>query len=113
MTVSKEELARVDAKDNREACLKLVKSLYWLKQAGRLWNKRLDKTLADIGYKQSVTDSCVYFNTSSKGTEIVGTYVDDPLATATNEKMLDDFGDAMKSLELKRWERLITVLECE
>ena len=78
--------------------MKLVKSLYGLKKAGRLWNKLFDKTLADIGFKQLVTDSCVYFKTSSEGTAIVGTSVDDLLATATNEKLLDDFGDAMKSL---------------
>ena len=82
--------------------MKLVKRLYELKQAGRLWNKLLDKTLADIGYKQSLTDSCVYFKTSSEGTAIVVTYVDDLLTTATNESLPDDFGDAMKSLELKR-----------
>lgn len=71
MTLSKEDLARVDAKDNSEACLKLVKSLYGLKQAVRLREKLLDKTLADIGFKQSVTDSCVYSKTSSEGTAIV------------------------------------------
>ena len=72
MTFSKEDLARVDTKDNSEACLKLVESLYGQKQAGRLFNKLLDKTLADIEYKQSFTDSCVYFNTSSKSTATVG-----------------------------------------
>lgn len=40
--------------------LKLNRSLYGLKQAGRVWNEQIEKTLLSIGYTPCKTDSCVY-----------------------------------------------------
>uniref|UniRef100_A0AAV1TKB8 Reverse transcriptase Ty1/copia-type domain-containing protein n=1 Tax=Peronospora matthiolae TaxID=2874970 RepID=A0AAV1TKB8_9STRA len=96
-----EELARFDAQKSGDVCLRLIKSLYGLKQTSRLWNQLLHKTLADIGDEQSMNHSYVYFKTNNEGTVILGTYGDDLLAAATSDKLLDDFSTTMKSLELK------------
>jgi hypothetical protein len=101
MVFSAQELQNHGVQDPDDLCLRLVKSLYGLKQAGRLWNKLLHETLTKIGFVQSVTDACVYCKTTHEGTVVVGTYVDDLLATATHERLLDEFGRDMAVLELK------------
>ena len=101
MTISDDQLRKLNVTNAGETCLRLIKSLYGLKQAGRLWNQLLDQTLNDAGFSQSATDACVYVKTTAEGTTVVGVYVDDLLATATSDELLDDFGEAMQSLELK------------
>ncbi|POM60031.1 mitochondrial protein, partial [Phytophthora palmivora] len=102
MKLSREQLRRLGVSDQIRVCLRLVKSLYGLKQAGRLWNRLLHETLTnDAGMIQSATDACVYYNITSRGTTLVGVYVDDLLATATSEELLTEFEHNMKSMELK------------
>ena len=43
----------------------------------------------------------MYVKTTDGGTTVVGVYADDLLATATSEELIDAFGAAMQSLELK------------
>ena len=47
--------------NSKEYVLKLKKNLYGQKQAGRVWNKHLGTKLASIGFKQSLTDKCVFY----------------------------------------------------
>ncbi|OWY96856.1 hypothetical protein PHMEG_00032766, partial [Phytophthora megakarya] len=102
MTLSEEQLRKLGVSDQIRVCLRLVKSLYGLKQAERLWNKLLLETLVnDAGMTQSVTDACVYFKITNKGTTFVDVYVDDLLATATSEELLLEFEQDMASMELK------------
>ena len=81
--------------------LKLQRSLYGLKQAGRLWNCLLHEELIRLGYSRCVTDLCLYWKRSSEGTSIVGVYVDDLLATATSGQLIDNLFKKLKSLEVK------------
>lgn len=41
-------------------CLKLKKSIYGLKQAGRLWSKKLFSVMRQMGFAQSANDPCVF-----------------------------------------------------
>lgn len=41
---------------------RLKKSIYGLKQSGRMWNQKLDTKLRSFGLKKSSCDPCVYFN---------------------------------------------------
>lgn len=54
-------------------CLKLIKNLYGSKAAGRVWQQHLFKGLADIGFKQSATDECVFY----RGSTVFMVYTDD------------------------------------
>ena len=56
ISIPDEELRRLGANDCDDVCL-LVKSLYELNQAGRLWNQLLHQTLLQAGFTQSVTDA--------------------------------------------------------
>lgn len=40
--------------------LKLHKSIYGLKQAGRTWNEKIDASLRRLGFTRSQSDHCVY-----------------------------------------------------
>jgi hypothetical protein len=48
-------------KEKKKYCLKLRKNIYGTKQAGRVWNKHLDKGLTKLGYVASKIDPCVYY----------------------------------------------------
>ena len=52
-----------DNKANRNMyCVKLQKSLYGLKQSGRMWYNRLSEFLKSIGYTNNDDCPCVFIN---------------------------------------------------
>jgi hypothetical protein len=60
--------------------VRLLKSIYGLKQSGELWNRRLDSILQGIGYKRSHSDPCVYILKQAGGVTLyLCVYVDDIL----------------------------------
>jgi hypothetical protein len=58
-------------------CVKLVKSLYGLKQSGRMWYNLLKEFLLNKGYLNSDDCPCVFIRKSSTGFCIISVYVDD------------------------------------
>ena len=66
-------------------CL-LLKSLYGLKQSGRLWNHTFDHFLKLYNLLTSVVDTCVYYRPTSNNFVdlIVGIFVDDGIICASN-----------------------------
>jgi len=80
----------------------LKKSLYGLKQASRVWNKKLDSSLKDFGLKQSRVDPCVYSQSSSKGILIVAIYVDDLLIFSNDQNLKSSLKkNLMSTFEMK------------
>ena len=63
------------ASGGKNAVLQLMTSLYGLKQAGRLWNALLHDQMLKNGYKQCVTDLCLYFKRVEEDLIVVGVYV--------------------------------------
>lgn len=62
--------------DSGKIC-KLNKAIYGLKQSGREWNMKLEKTLKSSGLVKSKMDPCVFYNKNLQ--LIVAVYVDDIL----------------------------------
>jgi hypothetical protein len=64
---------------NHTGAVRLNKSLYGLKQAGREWNHNLHKTLCEASLKQSSYDPCLYEKFSQDGhlIALLVVYVDD------------------------------------
>jgi hypothetical protein len=58
-------------------CVKLVKSLYSLKQSERMWYNRLKEFLLNKGYSNSDDCPCVFIRKSITGFCIISFYVDD------------------------------------
>jgi hypothetical protein len=58
-------------------CVKLIKSLYGLKQSGRMWYNRLKELLLNKGYSNNDDCPCVFIRKSSTGFCIISVYVDD------------------------------------
>ena len=58
-------------------CVKLQKSLYGLKQSGRMWYNRLSEFLKLKGYTNNDDYPCVFIKKSSIGFCIISVYVDD------------------------------------
>ena len=79
-----------DKKGNVQV-LRLIKSLYGTKQAGRLWQLKLRKFLISIGFSNSTHDPCLFVKRDNNGgVLIIGVYVDD-LVVAHNDKMIEWF----------------------
>jgi len=55
----------------------LLKSLYGLKQAGKLWNKEIDEYLRSLGFLKLSSDPCVYVLRHEDFICVIGLYVDD------------------------------------
>ena len=60
MGFGEDELYILGTSDKSKVGLKLRKSLYGLKLAGRLWAQLLYSTLGKLGVTQCYTDSCLY-----------------------------------------------------
>ena len=77
-------------------CLLLLKGLYGLRAAGKLWNETIDARLKELGCRQSRNDPCLYIK--EEGAKIIrlNLHVDDCCATYTDEEYYDKF---MKELE--------------
>jgi Reverse transcriptase (RNA-dependent DNA polymerase) len=57
--------------------IKLKRSLYGLKQSGRMWYNRLSEYLIKEGYKSNIISSCVFIKRSISSFIIIAVYVDD------------------------------------
>ena len=80
MTLPKDVYCQRD-KPNKPAIVKLLRSLYGLKQAGELWYKTVKEILTDFNYTCLNHDSCVFIkrNPDTGKVIIVVVYVDDIL----------------------------------
>ena len=59
--------------------LRLLKTMYGLKQSPRQWNLKFHRYVPTLGFIQSIADYCIYVRTCSKGVIILLLYVDDIL----------------------------------
>ena len=84
---------RTEHQGDRRKCLKLVKSLYGLSVAPRLWFEHVREALLKQGLKQSIIDPCFLFSP----TIMIVLYVDDLGIAYSNkkdlEKLLQDLTD--------------------
>jgi hypothetical protein len=76
-------------------CVKLVKSLYGLKQSGRMWYNRLKEFLLNKKYSNSDDCPSVFIRKSSTGFCIISVYVDD-LNIIGHAKYIDEAHNHLK-----------------
>ena len=83
-------------KNGNDYVCHLKKSIYGLKQSSKCWNKSLHQLLQELGFKQSSSDSCVYF--SLEPFCILAVYVDDMILACES-------GDYLKKLKQRLGEK--------
>ncbi|KAI2502607.1 hypothetical protein MHU86_11872 [Fragilaria crotonensis] len=86
-----------DQPSNQRTCLRLVKSLYGLSVAPRLWYQHIREALLLQGLKQSATDSCLLYSK----TIMIVLYVDDLGIAYSNKKDLDKLFQDLTDLGLE------------
>ena len=68
-----------------EQVCKLMKSLYGLKQAGRMWHQKLDKELTSMGFSLIDSDNSIWVYTKEGIRIIISVFVND-MTTAAKDK---------------------------
>ena len=81
--------------------IKLQRSLYGLKQSGRMWYKRLSEYLMKEGYKNDPIYPCVFIKKSEIGFAIIAVYVDDMNLIRTPEELSKIAEYLKKEFEVK------------
>jgi hypothetical protein len=82
-------------------CVKLNKSLYGLKQSGRMWYNQLNKFLLNKGYTNNDDCPCVFIHKSSTGFYIILVYVDDLNISGTKHDINEAQDHLKKEFEMK------------
>jgi Reverse transcriptase (RNA-dependent DNA polymerase) len=72
--------------------LRLNKSLYGIRQGARLWHDKFSKSLFNLGFKQTLSDECVYIrgNPNTEDFIAIVVYVDDLLIIGSRI-LVDEF----------------------
>ena len=86
---------------NPSARLKLLKSLYGLKQAGREWSNMLKEKILALGFKPCFSVDCLYYKEVDGKFVLVATYVDDVFVVAQDERDAEAVFEGLKDLEIK------------
>jgi histone deacetylase 1/2 len=73
--------------DSPDHVCKLDKAMYGLKQAGRVWNIRVNKALIDFELIRHTHDPCLYYQFKNKSWLIVMLFVDDMFVTGDVSSM--------------------------
>jgi hypothetical protein len=79
---------------------KLIRSLYGLKRAPKLWYEKLSSHLKSMGLKNSTTSPCLFFGTllDGKAPIYVGIYVNDIIYFSPSEEVEREFECCLSSI---------------
>lgn len=64
--------------------MKLMKSIYGMKQAGHIWNQMFHKVVESLSFKRLPCEWCVYTRHSSTGTIIFAVHINDILCAVSS-----------------------------
>ena len=81
--------------------IRLNKSLYGLKQSGRMWYNRLSEYLLKEGYKNDPICPCIFMKRSRNEFAIISVYVDDINIIGTPEELDKAIKCLKKEFEMK------------
>nr|AEL30347.1 copia-like polyprotein [Arachis hypogaea] len=81
--------------------VKLQRSLYGLKQSGRMWYNRLTEYLAKNGFKNDDICPCVFIKKTTSGFIIIAVYVDDLNIIGTPEEIPTIIKTLKEEFEMK------------
>ena len=82
---------------NERKVLKLKKSLYGLKQSGRMWNNLLHSFLVGQGFVRSDVDNCVYTRSNNSSKTIILIWVDDLIISGSDLAAVEEVKVALSN----------------
>ena len=91
----------VSTKPRSMLSIKLQRSLYGLKQSGRMWYNRLSEYLLKEGYVNNPICPCVFIKKSETGFAIIAVYVDELNLVGTHEEFTKTAKYLKKEFEMK------------
>ena len=91
----------VSTKPRSMLSIKLQRSLYGLKQSGRMWYNRLSEYLRKEGYVNNPICPCVFIKKSETEFEIIAVHVDDLNLVGTPEELTKTTEYLKKEFEMK------------
>ncbi len=83
-TVFMEQPPGFEAPGKEDWVMCLMKSLYGMKQASRIWNQTFHKTITQMGFQCLVCEWCVYQRCTHTGTTIFAVHVDDIISISSS-----------------------------
>jgi len=87
-------------KGKEDWVMKLMKSIYGMKQASRIWNRTFNAAIVNWGFKHLACEWCVYRQQSPTGTIIFVVHIDDILVTTSSPSEIERFKAELTS----KWE---------
>ncbi|KAK1431018.1 hypothetical protein QVD17_14208 [Tagetes erecta] len=81
--------------------IKLQRSLYGLKQSGRMWYNRLSDYLISKGYTNNLICPCVFIKKTTSGYVIIAVYVDDLNIMGTRKEIHEAIALLKNEFEMK------------
>ena len=94
-------LEAMNSKPRSMYSIKLQRSLYRLKQSGRMWYNRLNQYLLKEGYVNNSICPCVFIEKTEDGFAIITVYVDDLNLIGTPEELIKTMNYLKKEFEMK------------
>ena len=85
----------VMSQDGKKLVCRLNRSLYGLRQSGRMWNNLLSEFLSNQGYHRSLADPCLYTKHIGKNKILILVWVDDLIIAASNSKLMSDIKSSL------------------
>ncbi|GAA5998623.1 uncharacterized protein JCM10292_007108 [Rhodotorula paludigena] len=76
--------------------LRLNCVLYWLKQAGRVWNHRIHAILQRLRYRRTTSDACVYVQSKQGHHPYIAFFVDNLLFVSPLTATMDQIEDGLR-----------------
>lgn len=77
---------------------RVVKGLYGLPNAGRVWYKELNDKMLVFGYTRVPCEHCLYYRKSPIGRILAAVHVDDCIAAVSNDLEARRFKDELRSV---------------
>ena len=76
----------------------LQRSLYGMKQSGRIWNKMMNEAMLSWGFTRLSCESCIYYQKEESGIIVAAVHVDDFLSIADKLSENERFKSQMQKI---------------
>jgi len=88
MNLPKDLVKFITGDENKQICVKIIKSIYGLKQAAKIFNEKLNNQLESVGFKRLANDVCLYMITREMDNYYLIVHIDDIIITGRNDKII-------------------------